>query len=162
MLTSSTRLTGVREHIGAEALVAKDGKTLFQAELKPVATGDAVAGPVVEIFVGHHSFDLGVVGVGGDLGPRKDEFRVEDVEALVLHGPHVEIVDGNDHIDIEIVFAAVDRFVPLHGALQRGHGMFALVDVVALDIDAQDHIAAGQRDEAILDILQIPRTRAKR
>ena len=32
-----------RIHVGREFAVAKDGKTLFQAKLKPVATGDAVS-----------------------------------------------------------------------------------------------------------------------
>src|SRR3546814_6406013 len=39
-----------RAHGGRKALVAIDGADLFQAELKPVAAGDAVARPVVEIF----------------------------------------------------------------------------------------------------------------
>jgi hypothetical protein len=45
----------------AELLVAEDRQAFFQAELEPVAAGDAVAGPVVEVLVADHAFDRGVV-----------------------------------------------------------------------------------------------------
>jgi hypothetical protein len=41
----------VGAHVAGELLVAEDGQPFLQAELEPVAAGDAVAGPVVEIFV---------------------------------------------------------------------------------------------------------------
>jgi hypothetical protein len=80
---------------------------------------------------------------------------VEDVEALVLHGAHVEVVDGDDHEDVQVVFAAVDLFVPAHGLLQAVHGVLALVDVFRLDIDAQRHVAVGHGGEGVFDTPQI-------
>ena len=55
--TSPMRLTGARALVGGELLVAEDGQPLLQAELEPVAAGDAVAGPVVEVFVGDDRLD---------------------------------------------------------------------------------------------------------
>ena len=100
------RLTGARAHVGGEFLVAEDREAFLQAELEPVAAGDAVAGPVVEIFVRDDRLDRGEVGVGRGLGAGQHVFVVEDVEALVLHRAHVEVGDGDDHEDVEIVFAA--------------------------------------------------------
>ena len=44
-------------HIGAELLVAKHSQPLFETQLEPVAAGDTVAGPIVEIFMGDDGFD---------------------------------------------------------------------------------------------------------
>ena len=80
-----------RAEVCGEFLVAEDGQPFFQAELEPVAAGDAVAGPVVEIFMRDDAFDAVVVGVARGIGTRQHELVVEDVEALVLHGPHIEV-----------------------------------------------------------------------
>ena len=113
------RFDRARAHVGGEFLVAENRQPFLQAELEPVAAGDAVAGPVVEIFVRDHRLDAGVVGVGRGLRRRQHVFVVEDVEALVLHRAHVEVGDGDDHEDIEIVFAAERLLVPAHRALER-------------------------------------------
>src|SRR6476660_3685899 len=39
-----------RPQIGGEFLIAEHGQPLFQAELKPVAAGNAVDGPIMKIF----------------------------------------------------------------------------------------------------------------
>jgi hypothetical protein len=46
-----------RAHVGHELLVAKDRQPLLQAKLEPVAAGDAVAGPVVEILMRDDALD---------------------------------------------------------------------------------------------------------
>src|SRR3712207_6858280 len=51
-LFRSDPLHGGRALVGREGLVAEDGEALLQAQLEPVAAGDAVAGPVVEVLVG--------------------------------------------------------------------------------------------------------------
>ena len=99
-------LDRARAHVGGEFLVAEDGQAFLQAELEPVAAGDPVAGPVVEIFVRDDGLDMGVVVVGRGLGVGEHIFVVEDVEALVLHRPHVEVGYGDDVEDVEVVFAA--------------------------------------------------------
>ena len=84
-------------------------------------------------------------------GRRQHVFVVEDVEALVLHRAHVEVGDGDDHEDVEIVFAAERLLVPAHRALERIHRVGAAVFLAGLDIDAQHDVAARHGAEAVLD-----------
>ena len=105
--------------------------------------------------MGDDAFDVGVVRVGGGLRRRQHVFVVEDVEALVLHRAHVEVGDGDDHEDIEIVFAAERLLVPAHGTLERIHGVGAAVLLAVLDIDAQRHVAAGHRAKFVFDAGEI-------
>src|SRR5262249_34189673 len=50
-------LDRVRAHGGRKALVAEDCQALLQRKLEPVAAGNTIARPVVEIFVRYHAFD---------------------------------------------------------------------------------------------------------
>ena len=131
--------------VRGEFLVAEDGEAFLQAELEPVPAGDAVSGPVVEIFMGDDRLDIGVVRVGGGLRSGEDIFVVEDVQSLVLHRPHVEVGNGDDVEDIQIVFAAEHLFVPAHGTLQRVHGIAGAVLLAGLHIDAEIHRGARRR-----------------
>ena len=129
------RSTGAGSLIRGEFLVAKDRQSFLQAELKPVAAGDAVAGPIVEVFVCDHCLDAAEIGVGRGRRRSEDVFVVEDVEALVLHRPHVEGGDGDDHENIEVVFAAESLLVPAHRALEAVHGVEAAIFFSGLHID---------------------------
>ena len=149
------RLTARERWIGGELLVAEDREPFLEAELEPVAAGDAVAGPVVEIFVRDDRLDPLEVAVGRGLGRGKHVFVVEDVEALVLHRPHVEVGHRDDHEDVEIVFAAERLLVPAHRALERIHGIGAAVFLAGLDIDAKRDLAARHGAKAILDASQL-------
>jgi hypothetical protein len=73
-------------------------QALLQAKLEPVAARDPVACPVVEILVRDDGLDVGIIRVRRGLGARENVFVVEDVEALVLHGAHVEVGYRN-HIE---------------------------------------------------------------
>ncbi len=42
-------------HVGAELLIAENGKAFLQAQLEPVAAGHPVSGPVVKVFVADHA-----------------------------------------------------------------------------------------------------------
>ena len=137
--------------VGGELLVAKDRQPFLEAELEPVAAGDAVAGPVVEIFVRDDRLDLLIVGVGRGLGRRQHVLVVEDVEALVLHRAHVEVGDRDDHEDVEIVFAAERLLVPAHRALERIHRMRAARFLAGLDVDLQRDLAPRHGAEGVLD-----------
>ncbi len=53
-----------RADVGGEFLIAKNRQALLEAELEPVAAGDAVAGPVVEILVRDDRLDAHEVLVG--------------------------------------------------------------------------------------------------
>ena len=148
-------LDAARVHVRGELGVAVHREALFQAELKPIAAGDAVAGPVVEVLVRHHRLHALVGGVRGGVGAGQHAGGVEDVEALVLHRPHVEVLDGDDHEDVQVVLAAEPLLVPAHGALERLHRVAALADVVRFGEDAQRHAAAGAGDELVLAHRQI-------
>jgi len=150
-LGAGTRLRGVgRHHVGAELLFAKDCQALLQAQLKPVAAGDAVAGPVVEVLVADHRFDVGVVDVGGHLRIGQHVPGVEDVQALVLHGPHVEIVRGDDHEAIQVELESEAPLVPADRALERQHRVLGLVQLPGLDPDLQQHLPSRGGPQLLL------------
>ena len=130
-------------HVLAEKLVAQHGEAFFQAQLEPVAAGDPVARPVVEILMRNDAFDSVEIGVCRSVGISKDILRVEDVEALVLHRPHVEIADGHDVEQVEIVFAAEHLFVPFHALFQRFERVVGARQVFVADPDIQFDLAAG-------------------
>ncbi len=109
----------------------------------------------MEILVGHDRLDPLVRGIGGGFGAGQHGTGVEDVEALVLHGAHIEVVHRDDHEDVQVVLAAVGLFVPLHRLLQAVHGVLAFVDVFRLDIDAQRHLASAHGGEAVLDTPEV-------
>ena len=54
----------LRREILTELLVAENGQAFFERELEPVTASDAVASPVMEIFVADDAFDIGIVSVG--------------------------------------------------------------------------------------------------
>ena len=117
--TSSIRLTAGEPMSAENCWSRKTVKPSFRRELEPVAAGDPVARPVVEIFVRDDAVDRVVIGVGRGVGVGEDVARVEDVEALVLHRAEVEVGDRDDVEHVEIVFAAVDLLVPRHRRLER-------------------------------------------
>ncbi len=147
LLHAVDALDGRGAHVLAEALIAVDGQSFLQRQLEPVAAGDAVAGPVVEVLVGDDGLDALVVVVGRGLGAGEHELRVEDVETLVLHRPHVEVVDRDDHVDVEVVLAAEALLVPAHRALQRAQRVLAAIDVLGLDPDLEADAPSGAGDE---------------
>ena len=118
---------GRRAHVRGELRIAVDGQTFLEAQLEPIAAGDAVAGPIVKILMGDDRFDPLEIAVCGGFGRGKHARAVEDIEALVLHRAHVEIVNGDNVENVQIVFASVDLFVPAHRADQRFHPEGAFV-----------------------------------
>ena len=144
-----------RAHVAREFMVAKDREALFEAELEPVAAGDAVAGPVVKIFMRDDGLDMGVIGVGRGRGRGEDIFVVEDVEALVLHRAHVEVGHGDDIEDVEIIFAAEGGLVPGHRPLEGVHGVGRLRLLAMFDMDAELDLAPGSRDEFVVNGAEI-------
>ena len=123
--------------VGAVFLVAVDREAFLERELEPVAAGDAVAGPVVEVLVRDHLVDAEVVVVGRGVGAREDVLRVEDVEALVLHRAGVEVRHGDDHEALEVELEAEDLLVPRMQLLSALHREAGLVELAGLDVDLQ-------------------------
>ena len=65
-----------------------------------------------------HSLDQFEVSVGRGVGVCQNVLRVEEVQALVLHGPGVEVGHGHDHEPLEVELEAKAPFIPLHGSPQ--------------------------------------------
>jgi hypothetical protein len=109
----------------------------------------------VKVFVGYDRLDPIEIAVGRRFRRGEHVFVIEDVEALVLHRPHVEVGHGDDHENIEIVFAAECRLVPAHGAFERVHRVGAARFLAVLDIDAKRHFATRHGAKAVLDAGQL-------
>ena len=103
--------------IGTEALVTKNGEPLLERELKPIAAGDAIAGPVMEVFVGDNTFHALQFRIGGRFGIGEHELGVKDIQTFILHSAHVEMAHGNDVVLLQVVFQSVHLFIPGHAAL---------------------------------------------
>src|ERR1700689_3980765 len=99
---------------------------------------------------------MGVVGIGCGGRRSQYEFVVENVEALVLHGPHVEGGYRDDHENVEVVFAAKRFLVPAHGALETVHRVERAIFLARLDVNVQGDLAARHRGETIGDARQPP------
>ena len=141
-------------HVGREALLAEHREPFLQRELEPVAAGHPVAAPVVEVLVGNHRLDVAIFIVRGRVRVGQQALRIEDVESLVLHRAHVEIVGGNDVEHVKVVIAAKRLLVPAHRAFKRIHGVMAAVDGVRFGPDLQLHCAPFGGDVVAFDLVQ--------
>ena len=123
-------------HIGAELLVAKHSQPLFETQLEPVAAGDTVAGPIVEIFMGDDGFDPFEIAVHCGFRTGQNGGGIKYIQTFVFHRAHVEIIYGDDIEDRKVIFAAINTFVPGHTGLERleGEGAFVLIAIAHIDI----------------------------
>ena len=144
-----------RAVVGAELAVAEHREAFLEAQLEPVTAGDTVARPVVEVFVRHHRRHPLEPGVGGGGRVGEHAAGIEDVEALVLHGAHVEVVHGHNHVAVEVVLQPVVVLVPAHGVLECLHGVIALVEILGLHVDEQFDGAAGGGDVAVAHVREV-------
>jgi hypothetical protein len=129
------------QHVGGELLVAEDREAFLEGQLEPVAAGDTVAGPVVEVLMGHHALDVLEIQVGAGIRVGQHVLGVEDVEALVLHRPHVEIRHGDDHEAVQVQLEPEHLLVPAHRMHQRIHRVAGAVQITGLDPHLQQHLA---------------------
>ena len=88
------------------------------------------------------AFDIEVVFIRCGIGTRQHVFGVKDVKAFILHCAHVEEIDGDDHIDVEVIFEAKALLVPLHGVDEGGHRPRRAVKVATVNKQLQRHLAA--------------------
>ena len=131
--------------------VAKDCKALFKAQLEPIPTGDAVTRPVVKIFVSDDRLDVLKRRIGGSRRVGKYRGGIKNIEALILHRPHIKVIDRNDHENIQVVLASIDFFVPAHRLLKRCHRMRAFIGIFVLDKYLQRHGASTAGHKTVLD-----------
>ena len=87
----------------------------------------------------NHTFNAFQLCIGGCFAISQDQLGIKDIEALVLHGTHVEVAHGDKVELIEVIFQAKSLLIPSHAALQAGHGMGAEVLIAGLYMNAQSH-----------------------
>ena len=88
--------------------------------------------------------------------------RIEDIETLVLHRPHIEVIDGNDIEKIKIVLKPIPLLIPAHRRFQRRHRVLAVSNILCFDPDAQiDRLARGGC-ERVRNQLEITRNNGKK
>ncbi|OIQ63687.1 hypothetical protein GALL_547720 [mine drainage metagenome] len=104
-----------------------------------------------------HRLDAGEVVVGGGLRQGENEAGVENVQALVLHRAHIEVIDGDDVENVQEVFAPVGVLVPLHRAFERAHCVVAFILIPRADPDVQLDLAARHGAEEIGVVGQVAR-----
>ncbi|GIX66006.1 uncharacterized protein BcabD6B2_54420 [Babesia caballi] len=144
-------------HVAGELGLAEDSQALLESQLEPVAAGDAVASPVVEVLVADHAHDGDELGVGGGVDVGQQQRRVEDVEALVLHGAEVESASA-DHVElVQVVLATVGLLVPLHGLQHALVGPLELSGVLGLGGNLDQDVASAHGAEGAADGLQVRR-----
>src|SRR5690606_18664623 len=149
------------EHVGRKFLVAEDCQPLFEGELEPVTAGDPVARPVVEVFVTDDGLDgaVGAVGGGGRVGQYIG--RIEDVQALVFHGAHIEVARRDNHEAIQVELQAVAFFVPAQGSQQAVHSPFGATLGAVVAVDLQKDLPATARPDGLLAAGEIARHHGK-
>ena len=136
--------------IARELLIAEYGQPFLQTQLKPVAAGDPVTSPVVKILVRDDAFDQFIITVGRRFGTGQNVFGIKDVQALIFHRAHIEIVDRDDHEQVQVVFTAVFGFIPAHRPDKRVHGVGAFVLITVAHIDFQVDFAARHSGEGVV------------
>mmetsp|Transcript_23018 Transcript_23018/g.39473 ORF Transcript_23018/g.39473 Transcript_23018/m.39473 type:complete len:207 (+) Transcript_23018:2179-2799(+) len=135
-------LHSTRIHIRRELLVAVHRQPLLERKLEPVPTSHAVSGPVVEILVPNHTLDAGEIRVRSSLGVGQNITIIENIERLVLHGPHVEVGHGHYIELVQVVLPPKTLLIPFERLFETLHGMRGLVFVAMLHKDPQQHFPA--------------------
>ena len=144
-----------RLHVGRKLFVPEYGQALFQGELKPVLAGDAIARPVVEIFVPYNPLDALEIYVGGRVGPGQDILGIEDVQGLVFHCAHIEIIGGDNVVNVEVIFQIEPFLIPTHGIDERLHSVITTVNVFLFHVDPQRDVSAAACKEMVFDMGQV-------
>ena len=107
------RFTGALR-ISAVVQIPKHRQPLFQAQLKPIAAGDAIACPIVKIFMRDDRFDQFEICVRCNFIVGQNVGAVENIQSLVFHRPHIEIITGINVEIVLVIFATIDTFIPVH------------------------------------------------
>ena len=121
--------------VGGELAVAKHSQPLLETKLEPVATRDAISSPVVEILMCDNCFDTFKIAIGRSLRTGEYARRVENIEPLVFHRAHIEIINRDNVKNIKVVLAVIFYFIPAHRCLQSLHAKAAFVLISGTDPD---------------------------
>ena len=124
-------------HVLAELLVAENSQALFEGKLKPILAGDSIACPIVKILMADDALNVGVVRVGRCSRVGQHIFCVENIEALVFHGAHVEVAGGHNHEPLEVKWQSEAGFIPRHTGHEGVHGVFGFVQIARANKNLQ-------------------------
>ncbi len=108
-----------------------------------------------------NAFDIEVIFIRGGIGTRQHVFGVKDVKTFILHRAHVEEIDSNNHIDVEVIFETKARFIPLHGVDERGHCPRCAVKVATIHEQLQRDFTARARFKGVAENIEISRHQRK-
>ena len=56
--------------------------------------------------------------IGGGLLLRQHAGGIKNIQPLVFHGSHVEIINCYNHENIQVIFTTIDILIPGHGLFQ--------------------------------------------
>jgi len=115
----------------------------------------------VKVFVGDNRLHILELGIRCDLRAAEHTGTIENIQPLVFHRTPVEIINGHNIEDIEVVLPPVHLFVPAHRLLEGAHGVPTFVEVLLLDMNMQCHFTATGGHEGIVDAAQVPRHQGK-
>ena len=92
------------------------------------------------------------VAVAGDASTY---LSLKMLRPLFSIAPMLKSGHGDDHEDVEVVFAPEGLLVPAHGALERVHRVVGAALLAVLDVDFQRDLAAGHGGEDVLDHAEV-------
>ncbi len=91
--------------------------------------------------MGDNPFNSLVICISGSVWIGQNILIIKNVQALVLHGSHIEIADRHDHIDIQVIFSTIALFIPFHGLFQCAERVTALTGIFLFHIKTQVDLA---------------------
>ena len=71
----------------------------------------------MKILVGHDGFDALIAQVSRDVWMSQNARCIENVEALVFHCTHIEIINGDNVKKIKVILETVTLLIPTHRRL---------------------------------------------
>ena len=125
-------------------LIAENGETFLEAQLKPVTAGNTISRPVVKIFVSNHTLDIVEICVSRSFLRSKDQLGIKNIEPFVFHGSHVEIINCYNHEQIKVILPPETFFIPAHRLFERAHGMIAKFNIFCFNVYLQFNLTSGR------------------
>ena len=87
----------------------------------------------MEVLVCNNRLHALIAKVSSDIWVCKYTRGIKNIETLVFHRPHIEVIDGDNIEKIKIVLEPVPLLVPAHRRFQGCHRMLAVADVLSLN-----------------------------
>ena len=99
----------------------------------------------------YNALDALVTSISRDVGVCENARRIEDVQAFVLHRAHIEVIDGDDVEEFEVVLETIHILIPPHRSFQRVHSVVAVTHIFRFHPDLESHAFASLSGEVALD-----------